>query len=452
MTLSPGATSILATASARGVHRTLAGLRPKIQSSLWVGKLNRYTKDTAQLVEAELGLDKKKLGTIKRPKQLAQYVAASALLHCTDGWSYLGKAVFSLLRGDPHRSRHLAYYAELRAAISLLATQGIGVFSRRHVVVDAPNSIAPVAQILGTHIFAWDSLEFWSGLKASGDLFAKVIRPHGRSLDDWFAPHGGPTVVAQQAKAWLLQWGLDLKLPIKDREARNESSYRPDGIPRAWSIETASTLRLVKDLWLSLEPSTESLFGEIDSHILRISLEKVFRAQFDAAPEPTSDRYRAFVARTIADQGFGTGPSEQWERFLLRQSSPLDGSLFSFSSVAPDVEDQGHAAIISRAALLLRMASGATAHLVRSAGVEANALGFWIEGVGRSKGLWDIPIASGQLIDLWADIPPLLGEIDVFQGKYAPQQQTFYLVGSELAGVLAGLGSCERVALWSMTP
>lgn len=451
MTLLPGSTSVLATASARGVHRTLAGLRPNMQSSLWVGKRNRYSKNTAQVVEAELGVGRT-LGTIRRPKQLAQYIAASALLHCTDGWSYLGKAVFSLLRGDPHRSRHLAYYAELRAAISLLATQGIGVFSRRHVVVDAPNSVVPVAQILGTHVFAWDCLEFWSGLTLSGDLFAKVIRPHGRSLEDWFAPHGGPIVVAQQAQAWLLQWGLDLKLPIKDREARNESSYRPDGIPHAWSIETASTLRLVKDLWLALEPSTESLFGEIDRQILRISLEKAFRAQFGIEPEPASPQYRAYVARTVADQGFGAGPSEQWERFLLRQSAPLDASLFSFSSVAPDLEDQGHAAIISRAALLLRMASGATAHLLRSAGVEAKALAFWIEGVGKNKGLWNIPVDGGRLIDLWADIPPLLSEIDVFQGKYSPQEQTFYLVGNELGGALAGLGSCERVALWSMTP
>jgi hypothetical protein len=451
MTLNPGVTSVLATASARGVHRTLAGLRPNIQSSLWVGKRNRYTKNTAQVVETELGLGKK-LGTIRRPKQLAQYIAASALLHCTDGWSYLGKAVFSLLRGDPHRSRHLAYYAELRAAISLLATQGIGVFSRRHVVVDGPNSVAPVDSKLGTHVFAWECLEFWSGLATSGDLFAKIVRPHGRTLDDWFAPHGGPTVVAHQAQAWLLQWGLDLKLPIKDREARNESSYRPDGIPRAWSIETASTLRLVKDLWLALEPSTESLFGEIDRQVLRISLEKVFRAQAGIEPEPASAQYRAFVTRTIANQSFGAGPSEQWERFLLRQSSPLDGSLFAFSSVAPDAEYQGHAAVISRAALLLRMASGATAHLIRSAGVESQALGFWVEGVGKSKGLWDVPVDAGRLIDLWADIPPLLGEIDVFQGKYAPQDQTFYLVGSELGGVLAGLGSCERVALWSMTP
>jgi hypothetical protein len=75
-------------------------------------------------------------------RHLAQYIAASSILHCADGWSYLGRAINCLLKGDPHRVVHLAYYAELRAALSLLASEAIGVFSRNNFVIDAPDPSA----------------------------------------------------------------------------------------------------------------------------------------------------------------------------------------------------------------------------------------------------------------------------------------------------------------------
>src|SRR5688572_29446428 len=96
------------------VELTLAGLRQFIRKRIWVGATNRYLANTTKTIEAEL-----RAGQAQAPQQLAQYVAASTLLHCADGWSYLGKSIISLLRGDPHRALHLAYYAELRAAISL---------------------------------------------------------------------------------------------------------------------------------------------------------------------------------------------------------------------------------------------------------------------------------------------------------------------------------------------
>lgn len=115
---------------------TLGGMRRYIKANRWVSKTNRYSSNPI----AKIRLDNK-VRTIKEPKHLSQYIAASSLLHATDGWSYLGRSLLSLLRGDPHRCRHLAYYAELRAAMSLLATEGIGVFRNRHFVINGPNSV-----------------------------------------------------------------------------------------------------------------------------------------------------------------------------------------------------------------------------------------------------------------------------------------------------------------------
>jgi len=63
------------------------------------------------------------------------YVAVSAPLHCADGWSFLGRAVAAILLGDATAARHLGYYAELRAAMSLMAAHGVGIFNRTHFVV-----------------------------------------------------------------------------------------------------------------------------------------------------------------------------------------------------------------------------------------------------------------------------------------------------------------------------
>jgi len=110
--------------SRSNVEVTFSGLKPFIARSKWLGVTNRYSKDTIAKIKSDASAKK-----IREPQQLSQYISASCLLHCSDGWSYLGKAILSILRGDPHRARHLAYYAELRAAVALLATEGIGIFN-----------------------------------------------------------------------------------------------------------------------------------------------------------------------------------------------------------------------------------------------------------------------------------------------------------------------------------
>lgn len=61
-------------------------------------------------------------------------MAASVIVHCFDGWSYLGRALEAEMAGDPQTAVHLGYYAELRAAMSVLASDEIGVFRNKHAV------------------------------------------------------------------------------------------------------------------------------------------------------------------------------------------------------------------------------------------------------------------------------------------------------------------------------
>ena len=109
------------------IERTMAGLKPFLKRSMWIGTTNRYVNDViARLRESEPN-------SATHKRNLAQYIAASTCLHANDGWSYLGRAFACLIAGDAHRALHLGYYAELRAAMSLLAGNGIGVFNNKHL-------------------------------------------------------------------------------------------------------------------------------------------------------------------------------------------------------------------------------------------------------------------------------------------------------------------------------
>lgn len=94
-----------------------------------------------------------------------------------------------------------------------------------------------------THRFTWLCLDYWASRPSSGQLFTSVVKPYGRNLGDWLVPLGGGTSITPQAGVWFWQWGMDLKKVPEDRDARNDSSYQPDGIPDAWRTNAPAALR-----------------------------------------------------------------------------------------------------------------------------------------------------------------------------------------------------------------
>lgn len=429
------------------VETTFSGMHRFMKKSRWVGKSNRYAHNAIRSIKSDT-----KAGEVRNPRHLAQYITASSVLHCADGWSYLGKSILSLLRGDPHRSRHLSYYAELRAAMSLLASEGIGIFNRRHFIIDSPHSVQMLEAQYPTHQFAWDCLNFWAEQPPSGDLFAKTVRPYGRSLEDWFAPLGGGRAVEAQARGWFRQWGMDLKIFAQDRDARNESSYRPDGMPDAWCVEAPAALNFAGEVWEALEPSSMSQFDMIDRHILRLALESRFKGVTGKESHKDPAGYKKFVMPIIQHQNFALPAMNEWLDFVMRKKVPDNLSILDFSQDTTDSRDNSAPAVISRATLLLRLASGSTGLLIREASIAADSLSFWWETLGRGRGLWDGPQEAEELTDLWGDIEMLLVEVERFQTRHTPVDQTFFRIGTELGHTLAGLSSCERVAIWSMVP
>ncbi|MGJ5178050.1 hypothetical protein ACQR16_26700 [Bradyrhizobium oligotrophicum] len=431
--------------SRRAVEQTLAGLKPTLSGARWATATNRYSTDTVAKLEAEIAA-----GQVPHRRDVAQYIAASALLHSADGWSYLGRAITALLRGDPHRARHLAYYAELRAATSVLAAEGIGVFNKHHFALTAPNVAAKLHSTAGTHRFSWQCLEHWAGRSSSGSLFARMIRPYGIPLEDWFATIGGVAAIGPQIQAWFRQWGVDLQSFPDDRDARNISSYQPDGLPQAWYIEGRDTLEFVRDLWDSLEPSPQSQFETIDRHILRLGVWSLYTGRSGRSPAVDTANFHRFAEGVVKSQSLSSEAERQWLRFMTRSLVPHDAIVFSRSKLQANDVAAGAHAVISRAALLLRVASGSTTMLLRGATFSSNTVSFWSKGLGEARGLWEGDAVDPS--DLWADVSPMLRDVELFQQKYTSDQQSFYRMGAELGQAILGLGSFERVAIWSMTP
>jgi hypothetical protein len=266
------------------------------------------------------------------------------------------------------------------------------------------------------------------------------------------APLGGGIAVAPQAENWFQQWGMDLKAGLDDRNSRNESSYRPDGLPTAWYLDGKDAVTFIHGLWLTLEPSEDSRFDAIDRHILRIALEQFFKGRYGKASTGAPQKYQQFIGSVLIPLNFSPEVEKWWMDFLTRKIHKIDPKIFSSSGESPNKQSTSHASIISRATLLLRVASGAALELLQTASLTADSTMFWWNNLGVARGLWDGPKSADQLTDLWADIDLILRDLEAFQQKHSATNQSFLRVGSELGSSLVGLGSCERVAIWSMTP
>lgn len=444
--LQPAAKLAIRGLNGNAVELTVAGLRPFLERSIWIGTSNYYGNDVVGRLDSGAPV------TAQRKRHLAQYIAASGALHANDGWSYLGRAVACMLAGDKHRALHMAYYAELRAAMSLLASNGLGVFDKKHFYISAANTTVKLGASNGTHILAWLALEEWSRRPASGALFATLVRPEGLTLDEWFQPQGGAAALAPQAKSWFMQWGMDLGLTTKDREARNESSYRPDGVPTTWEVSAREGFEFIRDMWSALEPSSASSFEQIDRYILRLAIERHHVSLTGRPAGPGDAAYVALVNTIVNAQSLATATEDRLKRFLLRQSAPIDPQIFRFSAMKPGNPQTDAFAVMARAVLLLRIATGAAHRLLNRSGFDANRLGFWWQKLGETRGLWNPGNPPEELADLWADIEQSLRDVADLEAGTPEVLDSFHSISAELPGRLSMLATHERVALWGLCP
>ena len=338
-------------------------------------------------------------------------MAASIVGHCFDGWSYLSRAAEAELAGDPITAKHLAYYAELRAAMSILAGEGVGVFNARHVVIAASGECIAAETREGTHQFIWPVLEHWAQSSGGTARILDVIRPANIPLKQWTSLFGG--TAGFLATDWLRRWGLDLSRLAKDRESRNLASYRPANLVASEPRRVGDVLQTFVDWWEACSPRTVGGFPVIDQHLLRETFVLLFEATTQKSHVRSKKLYATRVSLVLDGLPLSDPNATSLANFLT-----LVGSRASQPHLVLDASGkrrhthlQHSQQVIARATLLLRIATGGLATVMRSVGSSVyDDLHFWWSQAAVRRRLWSSTQPPGSFIDLWKDVDDILDD------------------------------------------
>lgn len=423
--------------SRSATQTTFNRLKRYFGSNRWIGSTNRYAVNCIDKIKNDC----------KPPRNiaanhLAEYIAASAPLHCLDGWSFLGKAIISHALGDTDASKHFAYYAQLRAVMSLMASEGVGIFDRKHFGVKSAtrqSSTLTAPKTSSTHEFAETQFRSWANSNRSGDLLKNIIRPRGSSLEEWFNEISPGTKTAVHAQSWLDHWGYDLKKFRKDHDARNRASYRPTALGRDLtyrnSTNIAESLELVDSIWRMCMPDRSGGFT-LDLHLLRASWDEHSR---NIGRQPT----RAGRETILNHFGILQPELNTLLDFFDRKTFSQDSIILTEARKKGSPEDYDyHKQMLCRATLLLRLATGASNQMITEAKISKTDLKFWWEAVGENFGLWESGLAD-PITDMWTEVETALQNM---QTPSSPVGSHYHWRFNSAEEVLT-LAGCERIAL-----
>lgn len=387
----------------------------------------------------------------KKVRQVAEYTAASSLLHCADGWGYFGRAIHAVSVGSLATAQHLAYYAELRAAVALLGRSGILVANNRHYIVTGNAEVKRVSSE-GTHRAAWNLLNDWAALPASISLVSRIIRLEGYTLAEWIAAK--PTVMHLPSTLpdLLRNWGLDLQEYSADRDRRNAASYRPTRItPQPARPDSAWIVECIEEVWRLLEPGAPGTFPNLDLFLIRGTLDALHagaRGRAALARPAYEKELSQMVAATVGLPAGGALLSALAPGTRAKPPTVLRETL----TLRPGKKRDPQAiitAMLGRALIMLRLATGAVRDLQQHAGVSPHDVRLWADEVGLNHGLWPEDDRPSPIETLWGDVDVALD--DLVDAATSPGRSELAHLHVDAGAALLTLSTFERVAVWGMS-
>lgn len=448
MTLNPHHLSALESASTIPIEAAASRLITNLNSGSWLATINPYLKHSRSKAIGD-HISSGKL----QETALLEYLASSGPLHCLDGWAYLGRAIDAHIHANVNASIHFAYYAELRAAIALLAMHGIGVFNYKHLIFDsggrwkeikgetAPRKKGRKGRPLTTHVFVWEALQVWSDSSAGGNLLGEMVSVAGSDLNEWLREfHSGysSSLVARQL---LETWGLDLMRVAHDRSDRNTASYEPGGISTVEIGNLHAASDVLSRIWQELEPSHNNAFAVLDGLLIKHVLRNVYELM---DPQPS---FGERIAATIDNLGIKGAPAQLLREFFLSDETSFIISQALLKS-AFGVAGQ-HVQVMARAVLLLRIATGAVAHVYKRAGIGRSDLEFWWRRVIDDAGFWQPGSVLDEFDEMWADVSAAIeGLREWLDNNPSLNSRRDWHIGNSFD--LMTLSGCERIGLWGL--
>ncbi len=407
------------------VRDYFVGAQRAAMFSDWIAPTNVYRKDCIKQYRIDLD------AAAVNQSHMCEYVAVSAPTHVIDGWSFLARAIDALFRGDRYAAIHLGYYCELRAAMALLASQGVGVLNGQHAIVGvgppSPKITKPNSE-LGTHLYAWAALNEWSSSAGAGALLDECIAPGGIRLSRWLDVAGKPSA-SIVASHWFPNWGIDLRGFTADRNRRNLVSYNPSEILRPPSIDVLRVIDFVLDLWRLFEPSSARRFQNLEFELLRSIL-----------------KVDAKAAARIIDK---IGLPESYSSEIASSTAKDKTSITLDLAMSHTDVDSGSCdlEVIARAALLLSFATSSARSLLSEAAYSVSDLTTWLERYSSGRGIDYVVSSIGPPSELWADVSEKIeearswrtaqggGPVHLGTWRKHPAAAAFELSAFELAGM-----------------
>lgn len=402
--------------NALGVLRANYGI-----NNSWIPNTNRYINNTIANIDADIAA-----GSIIH-QDLVDYIASSSIIHCFNSWSYLSAAVNSYLDGDYSTAVHNAYYSELRSLMSFLAAQGVGVFNKKHIIVDQYGICQQANAGNGTHVFAKLAFDEWLKNTANTSELLNSIRIRNFPLKNWLDNAGFSIPLASLNSADLLtKWSIDINIIGREHDFRNFVSYRPQifefGIVRQ-SDDLRNRIDTVLSIWEICEPNR--LFELI---VLRKILDNLNISQ---TGQKYSEENESRVKQLLIDMGIDPETSGLYiVNFLKRRINDPDNPLFNFATslttsnpiVESDTEPIG---ILSRACLLLLTTTNVIENAIKNTGTLRSDLNCWYDNLGIKQGYWEPGNEPSLFSDLWQDIADEITEINVWLSGQGPTPSVY---------------------------
>lgn len=317
-------------------------------------------------------------------------LAVEALSHLTEGWRFLSAALASMLGNAPAQAVHFAYYAELRAAISLLSSHGMRVSNQDNSYLEyGGSSKVPSWKRERTHTIVWKLWEAWATTPAAEALLLGQLRIlPSVTIGDLKA-----SVSRVAANPTLTHWAIDLAMG-NEHKARNQASYETPTARLPLRAMQVSDFEFVRDLWALAEPTGFGL--SFEQELVRY----LVTAQLNEAPlKNDAAKQLAWRQHLVTDLERTTGtPLATLEAFFNNSAapSPMFGLAFDSGVEPPN--------IIARAFFLLRLATLMPSSALASH--PSTPAKDWLKDWLQHAGLFD-PSAGMQPEDKWLDFEHL---------------------------------------------
>lgn len=384
--------------------------------------------------------------------QMVKLVAACGPNHCLDGWGYLARSVSALVSRDGHSAKHMAYYAQLRAAMSILAISGVGIFNCLNICVDANGAIHKLENNKendngkNTHSIVWPALDAWLRIDANAARFLSAITLHGSNLKDALHSIWPSKQPASIVVPLIDAWAFDLNIASKHHDQRNISSYSPhdlNAIPCSFQDE----MDFLSETWRSLEPSTPNGFVQLDNHMLRRMFQMIHQRD-NSALDPANQT--PLTGSPVAFRYSELQPTLQQavpKAFLLDQAGADEPQLFRLAST----DGSTPRAMISRAVLLLRAATALNVLTLNEAGFSQDGTDIrpWIDPLLVHRGIVAADALPDRMADLWDSTKFAVEDFRETLTNCAYEPHAFFT--ADLNGT-PDVTQMERAVMWGICP